>query len=589
MIKKRNILFWFFYIPQLYFLFKFSNYTSYGYLVVFLLTFPIYLITQLLVEHIEDSLRKGFSYFVKDSTICLLLSAFVYISIFKRWVDTNYLRSYILSFSRFVTVFVFTYSISHYLIKVSLHNYSNKPKLYILAIYAFPSIVVTTLLWLASYPVIMSPDSIYVWTSAVRNTYGNSHPLLYMLQIKLLSLIWQSPQIVMIFQIILTSFTLAYILYRVRLWGANKYICAALAIILPLFPVNSIFAVTMWKDIPYTMGLILISTELIRAIKEDDYYKKKKNIIFFIVLVLFTMTTRHNAPYVLIFSLLTFSCILLVKKMKKQSLINAIVAIACLITFYASVGIIQQLLGDNYVKIDASSSFYALPLQGIMAAYKDANDEVTKSQLERMDKYLNMDELEKHYINFEGNERWRNFSRSTLIIDKEAVKNDKIGFFALYFDFLKQNPIIVARSYFNQTALIWCSRDTSYVSGMPWYIANTEGYVYIKPDSKIPWLSEKVEDFLYANPKGIRAFFEHPASMMLLIVILAYVGIKKKGIKSIVFILPTIFNSLGYMASIEGQCTRYTYINYTIAIIYFIYVLLDEKPNTKIIEEIKEN
>jgi hypothetical protein len=214
---------------------------------------------------------------------------------------------------------------------------------------------------------------------------------------------------------------------------------------------------------------------------------------------------------------------------------------------------------------------------------------VTESQLERMEKYLNMDELEKHYKKFESNERWRNFSRSTLIINKEAVTNDKIGFFLLYFDFLKQNPIIVARSYFNQTSLIWCSRETSYVSGMAWYIANTEGYVYIEPDSKISWLSEKVEDFLHSNPKGIRAFFEHPASMMALIMILAYVGIKKKGIKSVAFILPTIFNSLGYMASIEGQCTRYTYINYTIAIIYFIYVLLEEKPDTKNIAEIKEN
>jgi hypothetical protein len=161
------------------------------------------------------------------------------------------------------------------------------------------------------------------------------------------------------------------------------------------------------------------------------------------------------------------------------------------------------------------------------------------------------------------------------------VDANKKDFLGLYFRFLVKEPKIMFRSYFDQTAIIWSSRDVSYISGMPWYIHYDDEYENVLRRPKLKWLSDRIEAELTMSQKGLRGFFEHPASMMFLILLLAYVGIRKTGIKSVVFILPALFNSLGYMATIEGQCTRYTYINYTIAIVFFTYILIEENDSTE--------
>ncbi len=382
------------------------------------------------------------------------------------------------------------------------------------------------------------------------------------------------------------SFTFSYVVYRVRSWGTNKWVCLLLSLVLPLLPANFVYTVTFWKDIPYTMGLILISLELTRALKQKDYYGKKRNIVIFAILIIFTMSTRYNAPYVLIFSMVTYIIILLVKKLKRESVINAVIIVFCFIIFISSTNIAKAALGDNYDDYDSSTSFYAIPLQGIIAAYNDANIEVTDEQLSKIEKYMYIDEIHNHIKEFEENERWRNFTRTRRILKREVLENDKIGLLKLYAEFFIQNPVIVIRSYFNQTAIIWQARNAGYTSHMSWSILNFEGFEQVLEDIQFEWLHEFINDELNKNQIGYRSFFWHPASMMMIMILLACVGIKKRGIKSLIFILPALFNSLGYMASIEGQCTRYTYVNYTIAIVYFIYILIED--NTKSLNNLKE-
>lgn len=577
MNKNKINIAWLFFIPQLYVLFKFSNYTSYGYLIVFILAFPMYLMNKLFVKHIENSLKNGAKHFIKEIFAVSLLSLFVYLSIYKKFIDAISFEKAIMAFSRYVFVFVFTFMFTSYLSKISLIKNVNYNKHYMLFVYMAPSLIVFVLVWLAAYPAVMSPDSIYIWTAVVRNSYDGLHPILYMLSVKALTFIWKSPAIVILTQILLCSFAFGYVVYTLRKWGVHKHLCMAVSLVLPFLPINAILIAAFWKDIPYTIGLILVSVEMVRAIKETDYFSKKSNIMFFSAILFFTMAMRHNGPYVIAFAMITYIIILLTKKMKKQSIISAIIVASCLVAFVGSTFIAKKALGENYNNYDSSSSFYALPLQGILAVYHDVPDKISEDQYQKIEKYLYIEEMKLHLNEFGANERWRNFVRTRAIINIKAVKEEKLEFMSLYLEFLIQNPVIVLKSYFDQTAIIWSARDMSYISGLPWYISYAEGFEPVFKHSKFTWLDEEIDKFLNSNPKGIRGFFEHPASMMMLILLLAYVGIKKKGIKSIVFILPALFNSLGYMATIEGQCTRYTYVNYTIAIIYFIYIMLSDE------------
>ena len=578
---KKKVITWVFFIIQIHMLFQFSYYTDYGYLIVFILAFPLYLWTKRFSDYLVESLSKKTSLFVKEISVIFIFSIFIFLSIFRRFFYYANLENVMLALSRFIFIFVFVFNFTNYLLKTKLKKESHAGKLHMVLLYSLPSLIILTLVWLAAYPANMSPDSIYVWTAVVRDSYDGLHPIFYALGMKLLTFIWESPAILIIVQILLCSFTFAYTIYRLRQWGANKYLCAILAVVIPALPVNSIFAATLWKDVPYTMGLILISVELMRAIKDKAYYSKISNIVFFAGIVIFTMAMRYNAPYVLVFSIAVYIIILLTQKMKKQAIINAILIAVCLIVYMGGSFLARAALGEKYADKDTSSSFYALPLQGMIALYHDSPQSITPEQMEKLEKYLYMDALAGHIEKYQENDRWRNYARTLTIINTEQVDANKKDFLGLYFRFLVKEPKIMFRSYFDQTAIIWSSRDVSYISGMPWYIHYDDEYENVLRRPKLKWLSDRIEAELTMSQKGLRGFFEHPASMMFLILLLAYVGIRKTGIKSVVFILPALFNSLGYMATIEGQCTRYTYINYTIAIVFFTYILIEENDSTE--------
>ena len=573
---KKNILTWVFLAAQLNMLFRFSYYTDYGYLIIFILAFPLYLWTRRFSGYLEESYNSKASLFIKEIAVVFIFSLLIFLSIFRRFFYYANFENVMLALSRFIFIFVFVFNFTSYLLRAELQKQSTTGRWYMIFLYSLPSLIIFTLVWLAAYPANMSPDSIYVWTAVVRNSYDALHPIFYALGMKLFTYIWESPAILIIVQILLCTFTFAYMIYRLRQCGANKYLCAIAAVVIPILPVNAIFAVTLWKDVPYTMGLILISVELVRAIKDKSYYSKISNIAFFAGTVIFTMAMRYNAPYVLLFSIAVYIVILLTQKMKKQALINIAVIAGCILVYIGASFIAKAALGEKYTDKDTSCSFYALPLQGMIALYHDSPQSITSEQMEKLEEYLYMDELADHIDRYQENDRWRNYARTLTIINTEEVDGNKKDFWGLYLEFLIKEPKIILRAYFDQTAIIWYSRDVSYISGMPWYIHYDDEYEIVVRHSKFTWLSERINAELTKSEKGLRGFFEHPASMMLLILLLGYVGIRKKGIMSAVFILPALFNSLGYMATIEGQCTRYTYINYTIAIVYFVYILIGE-------------
>ncbi len=574
-IKKKAIT-WVFFMTQIHMLFQFSYYKDYGYLIVFILALPLYLWTKQFTEYLAESSGKKISLFIKEIVIVFLFSILIFLSIFRRFFYYTNFENVVLAVSRFIFIFVFVFNFTNYLLKIEFKKENTSVRWYMVFLYSIPSLVILTAVWLAAYPANMSPDSLYVWTAVVRNSYDGLHPIFYALGIKLLTFVWESPAILIIVQILLCSFTFAYTVFRLRQLGTNKYLCAILAVVIPILPVNAIFAVTLWKDVPYTMGLILISVELVRAVKDKAYYSKTSNLVFFAGTIIFTMTMRYNAPYVLVFSIVVYIVILLALKMKKQAIINAIIIAACVLVYIGGNFVAKAGLGEKYTDKDTSSSFYALPLQGVIALYHDSPQSITSEQMEKLEKYLYMDALADHIDKYRENDRWRNYARTLTIINTEEVDANKNDFLGLYLKFLVKEPKIMLKSYFDQTAIIWCSRDVSYISGIPWYIHYDDEYENVVRRPKIKWLSDRIEAELTMSQKGLRGFFEHPASMMLLILLLAYIGIRKKGIKSVVFILPALFNSLGYMATIEGQCTRYTYINYTIAIVYFVYILMCE-------------
>jgi hypothetical protein len=110
---------------------------------------------------------------------------------------------------------------------------------------------------LAYYPGVMSPDSIDQWHQAHTLRLADYHPAVHTLTIRLLTLAWDSPAAVSLFQIVALSLCLAYacvLLVRAGVPRVPVIVAYGAAV---LSPHNGNTVVVLWKDIPYAIVVFL--------------------------------------------------------------------------------------------------------------------------------------------------------------------------------------------------------------------------------------------------------------------------------------------------------------------------------------------
>lgn len=160
----------------------------------------------------------------------------------------------------------------------------------------FLMFVISTLvfsLWLvAFFPGVMTPDSLTQWDEANTLQLNNLHPYLHTLLIVLLRGIYNSPATVALFQILLTSITFSYIFSFFLKKGISKWLISGLfCLFICSIPIG-IYNITLWKDIPFSVCLVLLCFVIAK-----QYYAKKldvKHLIVIMVLSLITTFFRHN-------------------------------------------------------------------------------------------------------------------------------------------------------------------------------------------------------------------------------------------------------------------------------------------------------
>ncbi len=149
--------------------------------------------------------------------------------------------------------------------------------------------------WTAFFPAVMTPDSIDQWRQATSGEYDNHHPFLHTLTIALIRKIWDSPAAVAFVQMVLCAFGIGLsfrVLQRTRArwWSLVAY--AAYFFLLPIF---GIYPVTLWKDILFSLGLLIFSViwidaRLFRALVDRSSWTAA----LFGLAVAYCASLRHN-------------------------------------------------------------------------------------------------------------------------------------------------------------------------------------------------------------------------------------------------------------------------------------------------------
>jgi hypothetical protein len=117
--------------------------------------------------------------------------------------------------------------------------------------------------WAGWYPAVMSSDSVDQWGQVLSFEFFNSHPITHTAYLWLISLAWQTPAAVALVQVMLFAIVLAVIARRLVQIGVRTWMAVASVWILALMPMTAVAAIAIWKDVPFTLAMGWVFTELI--------------------------------------------------------------------------------------------------------------------------------------------------------------------------------------------------------------------------------------------------------------------------------------------------------------------------------------
>ena len=152
-------------------------------------------------------------------------------------------------------------------------------------LYALPMLAVWGIYLLTFFPAVMTPDSIRQWGQVITGQFNDALPVVHTLLVILLTKVWFSPAIVIVFQIIALALTVAWGIQLLEDQGLPSWAGWGLALVFALSPVNGNMVVSLWKDIPYSICLFLFSLMILKAIFSKGAWLGERFSWFWLTLV----------------------------------------------------------------------------------------------------------------------------------------------------------------------------------------------------------------------------------------------------------------------------------------------------------------
>lgn len=133
-------------------------------------------------------------------------------------------------------------------------------------LYTLPMIAVWSISLLTFFPGIVTPDGTNQWNQIITGQFNDALPVMHTLLVMLITRLWFSPAAVILVQILTLSLTVAWGIDLLDGQGLPRWAGWGLATLFALSPVNNNLVVTLWKDIPYSTCLLLLSLLTLKVV-----------------------------------------------------------------------------------------------------------------------------------------------------------------------------------------------------------------------------------------------------------------------------------------------------------------------------------
>jgi hypothetical protein len=449
----------------------------------------------------------------------------------------------------------------------------NKKDLLRRSLYYFIPFIAGLVYWLAFYPGFMSFDSIFQWDQLSTFKFTNWHPAIHTILMYVLSRIWYSPAIVSLFQIMIACLIIGYGLNTIR--KASRlpdYVLITLGVLISINPIVGIMDITLWKDVLYSLAVLLLTIFLFEIItSEGKWLSKPLNIVFYGAILSSIWLLRYNGAPVVIASLIITP--VFYKKYLRPIIYSSLVTIMLII-------IIRGPIYDLF-KVDKSDTqSYGVSFLNPVNAYVN-NDPHLQA----------LSEEEKQYLNqiYPLNISWPYSCYDATILFYEGVNfspinQDPMMLVSIFTKLAVRNPEIMFNHFVCVSSFVWQlnqPKDVYYETILldsynPEQVQSWSKYdsLVIQP-SLLPRIRSVIKRLVTYewNADAYKVIWRPALYMYLFLGSLAFLTYKTKYKIWLLLSVPLVAQSVGIMFTTQLQALRYQYAVYLISMLFTIPIL----------------
>lgn len=429
------------------------------------------------------------------------------------------------------------------------NNYSNDTAASLVKLYfTFAGIIVLCLsvYLIGFFPANMSADSIDQWKQAAGLIkLNNWHPVFHTLFNKLLLNFYKSPvTIALVYILFMAAIAANFFLFLYKQGISQKWLMWA-ALAFGLIPANGMLAVTLWKDVPFTISLLWLTLVLAKIVSDDEYLRGKIAHLEIAGALVTAALFRHNGMVVYVFVIA--SLFLYIFKTKN---VRLLISIAISIGF---VVLYNVYITDPFRVIPNPEAIkLTAPLHGI-AGTRFYGGFLTKETKQEMEKIV-PDSTWMTFYNPYSADEYLFFTKKPFIENLSKVPSSKV--IDLYVTTFIHNPYLVIRDRLCGTDVVWNVTEATRSFNYKYHPAIDINNLGLKQNDNslkkgLKWILEASEKV--ADPLLWRAGIYNFLILFLLFLFLTY----RKWY--LLIFIPLIASDLSLMLFMTYQSFRYIY------------------------------
>ncbi len=394
----------------------------------------------------------------------------------------------------------------------------------------------------AFFPALMSLDSISQWKQAQGlEPLNDWHSPLYTGMLWLTSRVWNSPASAAVVQLVVAALVLGYGLRLLECAGVPRQITILLCLAAAILPVNGVLLVTLWKDIPFSIGILALTAITLNAVVDPMLMTRSRFWVGAGMLCVFLNLARQNGFVVgLGFPLAMFlgASINWARHPHQYRLVRM-----PLIAFVIALAGFWLIQGPSYDSIGMirSRAPSIMPITFSIDAQINAGTPLSDSEKALLDSVRS--------------------ARGNISITQVDQKG--INLLPLWFALTLRNPGAVIEHWYRTSTLVW--RITQPPTG--WLNATTvQGDLIVKNDvgivlaSPIPELTEWMTNWVRRTLRPPVIVIWRAAPFLYLAWLGGIIGaLRSNQSRWLWAILPVTLHSIGMIMSSVSQDVRYMY------------------------------